>query len=68
MNGRECFPPTCVRDVGAIVYYLSAIPWAVPGFSLRTHRDRLRAIHDRIQADGELRLTSHYVLLEAVKP
>jgi hypothetical protein len=24
-------------DVGAIVYYLKAIPWVVPGFTVKTH-------------------------------
>lgn len=28
-------------DVGAIVYYLRAVPWLVPGFSVATHSEQL---------------------------
>lgn len=66
-GSRECFPPTLVLDVGAIVYYLRAIPWVIPGFSADTHRDRLLALHQRILAKGPFRLTGHYLLLEAVR-
>ncbi len=66
-ESSECFPVTRVRDVGAVVSYLRAIPWMVPGFSVTTHRERLRAIHERLRGEGEVRLTSHYFLLTAVK-
>ncbi len=66
-DARECYPSTRVLDVGAIVYYLHAIPWVVPEFSMESHRGRLRTIHERIQACGELRLTGHYLLLAASK-
>ena len=31
-EGRMVF-----EDVGAIVYYLKAIPWEVPGFTVKSH-------------------------------
>jgi SAM-dependent methyltransferase len=31
------------RDVAAVVYYLRVVGWAVPQFSLETHREELRA-------------------------
>ncbi len=34
-------------DVGAIVYYLKAVPWTVPGFSVERHRDALLALEAR---------------------
>lgn len=66
-ESRECFPVTRVRDVGAVVYYLNAIRWMVSGFAVATHRERLRGLHERLRAEGELRLTSHYFLLAALK-
>ncbi|MCB0048432.1 MAG: hypothetical protein KDE24_02665, partial [Caldilinea sp.] len=38
-------------DVGALVYYLKAVPWLVPGFSVATQRDTLFALQDRLDAD-----------------
>ena len=32
-------------DVGAIVYYLKAVPWLVPGFSVETHAQHLLKLH-----------------------
>ncbi len=31
------------NDVAAVIYYLRVISWAIPGYSLATHRGRLRA-------------------------
>jgi SAM-dependent methyltransferase len=33
-------------DIAAVVFYLKAISWSIPGYSLEKHRDRLRALHD----------------------
>jgi SAM-dependent methyltransferase len=68
VGGREAFTYTRVHDIGAIVYYLRALPWQAPGFSARDHLDRLRAIHDRIAATGPLTVRAHHFLVEAVRP
>ena len=39
-------------DVGAVVYFLRKVIWTVPDFDVERYRDRLRALHERIQADG----------------
>jgi SAM-dependent methyltransferase len=43
-----------IRDVGALAYGLKAISWMVPGFSIATHRRRLREIQELIDADGPI--------------
>lgn len=55
-------------DVGAIVWYLKAVPWAVPGFSAREHLKALGALHARLERDGPaaVRLPAFY--LETTKP
>lgn len=55
-------------DVGAIVWYLKAAPWTLPGFSVSEHRARLADLHARIARAGpeSVRLPAFY--LEAVKP
>lgn len=68
IDQREAFPETEFRDIGAVVYYLKAIPWQVPGFSVGGYRDRLLALHERIEREGGLRIAGHLFYLEAVKP
>lgn len=37
---------TMFADIGALAWWLRAIPWAVPGFSIERFRDRLLELHD----------------------
>jgi len=55
-------------DVGALVFYLRAIPWEVPGFSLERDRERLKLIYEEIQKTGSFRVTSHRILVVAQRP
>lgn len=55
-------------DVGAIVYYLKATPWEVPGFSVKTHLRHLLALQERVEAGGELSFFAAKYLIEATKP
>jgi SAM-dependent methyltransferase len=55
-------------DVGAVAYFLRKVVWTVPGFSIERYRPQLRAIHDRIEAEGSFVSHSTRVLLEARKP
>jgi SAM-dependent methyltransferase len=36
---------TVFADIGALAWYLSSVPWAVPGFSIARHREALLARH-----------------------
>lgn len=54
-------------DVGALVYYLKAIPWEVPGFSARTHEAHLREADELIRRLGRLEVTNHRCLIEAAR-
>lgn len=54
-------------DVAALVYYLKAVPWTVPGFSVATHRHYLFALQERLEAEGELRFVAWKYLIEAQK-
>ena len=55
-------------DVGAIVYYLKAIPWIVPGFTVETHLRNLLALQERLEAGGKLVFHAAKYLIEARKP
>ena len=36
------------RDVGALVWYLTMIPWVIPGFAVEAARPQLRRLHDAL--------------------
>jgi hypothetical protein len=54
-------------DVGAIVYYLKAIPWSVPGFSVDTHLDHLLQLQQRLEQGEALAFEARLYLIEAWK-
>lgn len=55
-------------DVGAVVYFLRKVIWAVPDFTVQRYRERLAELHERIEADGRFVSHSTRVLVEARKP
>lgn len=55
-------------DVGALVYYLKAVPWLVPNFSVDRHLEPLLALQARLDRGEELIFTARLYRLEAVKP
>ena len=65
---REEFPETRVLDIGAVVFYLKAIPWQIADFSIEKYRPRLIKLHEQIEHDGCLLLHAHRFMLEAHKP
>ena len=68
VDAREDFTFTRYFDIGAIVYYLRAIPWQIEDFSVESYRDRLWNVHQRIQRDGFVDVHNHRFLLVAGKP
>ena len=61
----EEFPETVLSDIGAVVYYLRAIPWQITDFGVDAYRSELRALHNLIQETGELHISSHRFHIEA---
>ena len=59
----------CVfKDIAAVVYFLRLVVWIVPDFTVDRYRTELRALHDRMRADGPFVATSRRFLIEARKP
>lgn len=54
-------------DIGAVVFYLRAIPWQLPGFAIDRYRPRLLALHEEIQSHGKFTTKAHRYLVEAAK-
>ncbi len=54
-------------DIGAVVYFLRKVLWTVPGFTVDGFRERLRAVHERIRADGSFVSRAPRFLIEGRK-
>ncbi len=54
-------------DVGAVVYFLKAVPWLVPGFSVDSHVDHLMALQKQIDKQDQLVYWASNYLIEARK-
>ena len=67
IKAAEEFPLTSFTDVGAIVYYLKAIPWQIPDFTVNRYSDRLEELERRVRAGGAFEVRSHRFLLVAEK-
>jgi SAM-dependent methyltransferase len=55
-------------DIGAVVYFLRKVIWAVPDFTVQRYHRQLRELHERIEADGPFVTHTSRVLVEARKP
>lgn len=55
-------------DVGALVYYLRAIPWEVPGFSVDRFTPELLGLQGRLDETGALRFSEGRFVIRARKP
>jgi hypothetical protein len=54
-------------DIAAVVFYLKAVSWSIPGYSLEKYRDRLRALYEDASA-WPVVTRGHRFLLVASKP
>ncbi|MGC3000463.1 methyltransferase domain-containing protein [Streptomyces sp. G35A] len=55
------------HDIAAVVHFLRKVIWMVPDFTVEAHLPRLRALHERIEAEGPFVAHSTRHLLEARK-
>jgi len=67
VDAREWRARLTFADVGAIVYYLRAVPWLVPGFSVATHLEPLLALQLRLESGESLCFAAITFLVEARK-
>lgn len=68
VSAQEYFGGLNFSDVGAVVYYLCAVPWLVPGFSVETHAAGLLALQRRLEQGEALRFRAGKYWIEARKP
>ena len=65
---KEEFPISRFYDVGALVYYLRAIPWQIGDFSIEKYYDKLKKIHKIITEDEFYDVNAHrfYIIAEKI--
>jgi SAM-dependent methyltransferase len=66
-RAEEWRGPVTFADVGAIVYFLKAVPWVVEGFDLTTHLSVLESLERRRAAGRRLQFTYTRFLIQAEK-
>jgi hypothetical protein len=67
MNVEEWTGNLSFSDVGAIVYYLKAVPWLVPDFSVETHLPYLFKLQERLEKGNSLTFEARKYLIEAMQ-
>ena len=65
VNTQEWTGRLSFTDVGAIVFYLKAVPWLVPGFSVEMHLNHLLTLQRRLDSGNGLSFVARKYLLEA---
>jgi SAM-dependent methyltransferase len=68
VGADEASTPMTFSDVGALVYFLRAVPWVVPDFDLTRDRDALAGIHGTIAGKGRFLVDGSHMLIEARRP
>ncbi|MFX1427977.1 MAG: class I SAM-dependent methyltransferase [Promethearchaeota archaeon] len=69
LDDQEIINSTRIFDIGAIVYYLKAVPWELPGFTVEKYYNKLLEIHEHINKNGFLQLdeNNHRFMIKARK-
>lgn len=67
LNQIEDITKTRFYDIGAIIYYLKAIPWQIPDFSIEKYYDKLIEIHNKIQKERYIDFICHRFFIKAKK-
>lgn len=67
LDVRDWTGATTFAEVGAIVYFLKAIPWVVPGFSVDSHIEQLLALRAQVERGHALAFRIRRYLIEAQK-
>ncbi len=65
---REHLARTHFLDIGAFVYFLRTVPWAIPDFTVAGYREHLLEMHAHIRSHGSLVTASTGIFTLATKP
>ncbi len=63
-DAREFRRPVRFREIGHLVYHLTAAPWTIPNFSVESHREALAQLDRQVRSEQGLVLTEGFYLLQ----
>ena len=67
LEEKEEFPFQRFYDIGAIVYYLKAIPWQIPDFTVERYYEELYRIHEIMLQKGYFDVKQHRFIIKAIR-
>ncbi|PHD63038.1 SAM-dependent methyltransferase [Bacillus toyonensis] len=67
LDAKEEFPLQRFYDIGAIVYYLKAIPWQIPDFTVERYYEELYRIHKIMLQKGYFDVKQHRFIIKAIR-
>lgn len=67
IEAKEDFPLNRFYDLGALLYYLKAVPWQIEGFNISRFKKELSLLHRKMGENGFIDFTGHRFLIEAQK-
>jgi|SRR6056297_1669930 len=67
IEAKEDFPILRFFDIGAVIYYLKAVPWQIPDFSIKKYYNKLKNLHKKIMKNDYLDIKEHRFLIIAKK-
>jgi hypothetical protein len=67
VDGGESVERVVFQDVGALAWYLRAVPWVIPSFSIERFRSELEDLQARIEREGEVEVEQPTFWLKAVR-
>ncbi|MBN8207644.1 methyltransferase domain-containing protein [Bacillus sp. NTK071] len=65
LESSEAFPVQRFYDIAALAYYLKAIPWQIPDFSIKEYLNELYNVHCIIKENGYFDVNQHRFLIKA---
>jgi hypothetical protein len=68
IEATEAYPKSRVYDTGAMVYYLKAVPWVIPDFSIERYGKALSRIDASINKNGYIEFRNQRTFIIAEKP
>lgn len=54
-------------DIGAVVFYLKIVPWAISDFTIKKYKDKLFEIHEKIMSEGYIEFENPRFMIIAKK-
>ena len=67
IDNYQEYPDLRFYDIGALIYYLKAVPWQVSDFSIEKYKEELKKIHNSILKNNYFEVKEHRFFLIAKK-